>query len=37
LDAKANAQILAEAAGQKIGKAIVLSETPQQIIFAFNR
>ncbi|WP_343567477.1 SIMPL domain-containing protein [Sphingobacterium sp.] len=33
LDAKANAQILAEAAGQKIGKAIVLSETPQQIIF----
>lgn len=33
LDAKVNAQILAEAAGQKIGKAIVLSETPQQIIF----
>jgi uncharacterized protein YggE len=33
LDAKLNAQILAEAAGQKIGKAIVLSETPQQIIF----
>ncbi|WP_333802513.1 SIMPL domain-containing protein [Sphingobacterium multivorum] len=33
LDAKVNAQILAEAAGQKIDKAIVLSETPQQIIF----
>lgn len=32
-DAKANAQILAEAAGQKLGRAIVLSETPQQIIF----
>lgn len=32
-DAMDNAKILAEAAGQKIGKAILLSESPQMIYF----